>query len=161
MPVATSEQLEQYAAIPTQIARAVEGLSKEQLLQTPIEGEWTIHEVIIHLADSEAVGFWRLRKTLAERDSLLAVYDEDAWSKTLFYRQQDYRLALKLFTDLRASSAALLALLPSQSWELTSTHAERGKLSLYDLFQTYLEHGEIHLQQIERIKQALTTTGHP
>lgn len=156
MPVATPAQIEQYAAIPVQIARTIEGLTETQLLQTPFEGEWNIHEVIIHLADSEAVGFWRLRKTLAERDSILAVYDEDAWSKTLFYRQQDYRLALKLFTDLRASSAALLELLPSEAWELNSTHAERGKLSLYDIFQTYIEHGEIHLQQIERIKQALS-----
>lgn len=155
MPVATSEQLAQYAAIPTLIVKAIEGLTDTQLLQTPIEGEWNIHEIIIHLADSEAVGFWRIRKTLAERDSILAVYDEDAWSQTLFYRQQNYQLALKLFTDLRASSAGLLALLPSRAWELTSTHAERGKLSLYDIFQTYVEHGEIHLQQIERIKQAL------
>ncbi|GHO82882.1 DinB family protein [Dictyobacter formicarum] len=156
MPVATREQIEQYAAIPAQVARTIEGLTETQLQQTPFDGEWNIHEVIIHLADSEAVGFWRLRKTLAERDSILAVYDEDAWSKTLFYRQQDYRLALQLFAALRASSAALLELLPSESWELTSTHAERGKLSLYDIFQTYVEHGEIHLQQIERIKQALT-----
>ncbi|WP_371865708.1 DinB family protein [Dictyobacter kobayashii] len=141
--------------MPERVAKAIEELTEEQLQQTPIEGEWSIHEVLIHLADSESVGFWRIRKTLAEKDSILAVYDEDIWSKTLFYREQDYHLALRLFAALRTSSGALLELIPPESWELTSVHAERGRLSLYDIFQTYVEHGEIHLQQIEKLKQAL------
>ncbi|GCE16397.1 hypothetical protein KDK_01970 [Dictyobacter kobayashii] len=62
---------------------------------------------------------------------------------------------MRLFAALRTSSGALLELIPPESWELTSVHAERGRLSLYDIFQTYVEHGEIHLQQIEKLKQAL------
>ncbi|GER91473.1 hypothetical protein KDW_56350 [Dictyobacter vulcani] len=151
MAVATLEELAAYAAMPIQIEKAIAGLSEEQLHYTPAEGEWSIHDVLIHLADSEAVGYWRLRKTLAERDTVLAIYDEDAWSKSLYYRQQNSTLALRLFSDLRASSAALLKLLPPEAWELSSIHAERGRLTIYDIFRTYVEHGEIHLQQIKRL----------
>ena len=156
MSVASLEEIEDYSSIPTRIARAIEGLSEAQRYHSPVDGEWSIHDVLIHLADSETVGFWRIRKTLAEKDSLLAIYDEDAWSKALFYRQQDASLALRLFTDLRTSTAALLKLIPAADWELTSIHAERGKMSLYDIFQQYLEHGENHLQQIEAIKHILS-----
>jgi uncharacterized damage-inducible protein DinB len=141
MTVATFAQLESYSSIPTRVAHAIEGLSETQWYHTPTEGEWNIHEVVIHLADSEVVGFWRVRKTLAEQDSLLAVY-----------RQQDPALALRLFTDLRTSTAALLKLIPNDAWERTSIHAERGKMTVYDIFQIYLEHGENHLRQIETIK---------
>jgi hypothetical protein len=156
MTIATREQIAEYKTIPTRITQAIEGLSESQKQYRPMEGEWNIHEIVVHLADSEAVGFWRLRKTLVERDSVLAVFDEDAWSKTLVYGQQDAQLALRLFTDLRTSSAELLKIIPEDAWERTSIHAERGQLSVYDYFLTYLGHGEAHLQQIERIKQALS-----
>jgi len=63
-----------------------------------------------------------------------------------------------LFTALRASSAALLRLLPAEAWERTSLHPEQGKMSVYDIFNLYAEHGDIHLHQIERLKQSLPTS---
>lgn len=60
-------------------------------------------------------------------------------------------------TSLRVSTAALLRSLPTEAWERTGSHPERGKMNVYDLFNVYLEHGEIHLQQIERIKQIFST----
>ncbi len=155
MSKATSAQMSAFAATPLHVANEIADLTATQLLQAPGEGEWSIHEVLIHLADSESIGFWRLRKTLAEQEPRLDVYDEAAWARNLLYLQQDHKLALQLFSDLRASSAALLQLIPEEAWEHTAIHAERGKLTVYDLFITYLEHGENHLQQIARIKQAL------
>jgi DinB superfamily len=157
MPAPTSEQLNIYETTPSRIAVAIEGLSEAALYHKP-EEDWSIHEVIIHLADSEAIGFWRLRKTLAEAGSTLAVYDEAAWASNLAYERQDRTLALALFTALRASTAALLRLLPAAAWERTSLHPEQGKMSLYDIFNLYLEHGDIHLHQIQRLKESLSTS---
>ena len=42
-------------------------------------------------------------------------------------------------------------------WRITSNHPEHGTIQVYDLFSIYLAHGEIHLQQIERIKQSFST----
>jgi DinB superfamily len=148
----TAEEIDTYEAAPSRIATAIEGLSEAQLQYRSAPDEWSIHEVVVHLADAESVGYWRLRKTLAEKDALLAVYDEEAWAKNLDYSAQSLELALNLFTALRASSTALLRLLPDAAWERTSMHAERGELNVYALFTTYLEHGSIHLEQIERIK---------
>jgi uncharacterized damage-inducible protein DinB len=157
MPTATLEQIEHYEAAPSQVIAALEGLDEAQLHHRPAENEWTIHEIVIHLADSEAMGYGRLRKTLAEEDATLAVYDEAEWAQKLSYQTQDRELAIALFRTLRTSTAALLRLLPTEAWERTSNHPERGKVSVYDLFNIYLGHGKVHLQQIERIKQAFST----
>src|SRR5438876_6547089 len=106
MPIATPEQIERYEAAPSQIIATLDGLDETQLHYRPAEGEWSIHEIVIHLADSEAVGYWRIRKVLAEPDPLLAVYDEAAWAQKLSYRTQSRELAIALFTSLRASTAA-------------------------------------------------------
>jgi hypothetical protein len=157
MPVPTSEQINAYEEAPPRVVAAIEDLSEAEMQYIPAIGEWSIQEIVIHLADSEAVGYWRIRKTIAEAGSILPVYDEEAWARKLSYRIQDRDLAITLFRALRASNAALFRLLPSETWERTSIHPERGEMSLFALFNLFLQHAEIHLQQIERIKQSLAT----
>ncbi len=151
MPIPTPEQINQYESFSGSIASAIEGVSGAQFHFIPAIGEWSIHEIVIHLADSEAVGFWRVRRTLAEKHAMLASYDEEAWARNLSYRIQDRELALQLFTSLRASNASLFRLVPAEAWERTAIHEERGELSVYDLFTTYVEHGKAHLEQLERL----------
>jgi DinB superfamily len=155
MPRPTPEQIDAFETAPAQIASAIEGLSETEMHFIPAIGEWSIHEIVIHLADSEAGGYWRLRKTLAEKEATLPMYDQDAWMHSLSYRIQDRRLAMQLFAALRASNAALLRLVPEHAWERTSVHPENGEMSVYDLFNLYVDHSNAHLKQIERLKQAL------
>lgn len=153
MTGATAELIDSYEAAPSSIKAAIEGLTEAQFLHEPGEGEWSIHKVIIHLADSETVGYWRIRKTLAEDEPELVAYDEARWADTLNYNLQDRNLALQLFGALRSSTAALLRTIPQDAWERVGIHAENGRMTVYDLFNTYLEHGNAHLHQIEQIKQ--------
>ena len=155
MPVPTQAQFEAFSNAATHFTALLQGLTEEQMQYVPAPDEWSIHMIIVHLADSEAVGYWRLRKTIAEPGSTLPVYDEARWAERLSYQMQDREQALTLFANLRASSTALLRSLPDEAWELTGAHPERGTISLYDIFQIYLEHGQIHLQQIEQITQYL------
>jgi hypothetical protein len=151
----TPEQIDAFEMAPAQIASTLEGLSETEMHFIPEIGEWSIHEIVIHLADSEAGAYWRLRKTLAEKEATLPVYDQEAWMHNLSYRIQDRRLAMQLFAALRASSAALLRLVPEHAWERTSIHPENGEMSVYDLFTLYVDHSNTHLKQIEHLKQAL------
>ncbi len=84
MPMPTSTQIERYKITPSLVLATLEGLDEAHIHYIPAQGEWSIHEIVIHLADSETMGYWRLRKTLAEERSTLPVYDEAAWAqKTL------------------------------------------------------------------------------
>ena len=157
MPVPTKEQLQEYEAACAQFTIAIADLNEEQLHHKPNENEWSVHDIIIHMGDSEVGCFWRVRKTIAEENSLLPIYDEEAWQKNLSYEKQDHTIALNLFMALRTSTASLFRSLPEEAWEKTSTHPERGKITLYDIFLIYVEHGQIHLDQINVLKQSLPT----
>src|SRR5215469_14625329 len=140
MPVPTTEQFHTYATIYERIAAAIDGLTSEQLQTRLAENEWSIQQVLLHLPDSEAVGYERIRRIIAEEHPTLQPFDEEAWARNLHYDQQDPRLALELFKLLRQNTVVLLHRLPTAAWERTGLHAERGVMSLYKVFQTYLNH---------------------
>lgn len=155
MPVPTAAQFDDYAAIHDQVAAAIAGLNPAQLQAIPLAEEWSIQQILIHLADSEVVGYERLRRVIAEDHPFLQSYDEAAWGSNLLYDRQDSHLALNLFKLLRQASVSLLRQLPAETWERIGQHAERGEVSLYALFLTYLDHGTVHLRQIIHTRQQL------
>ena len=158
MTVATPEQLNLFAEAPTQVSSAINELTEEQLHYRHSPDSWSIHEVIVHLADADALGYWRIRKTIAEANSTLPVYAEASWASNLSYQSQSRELALTTFAALRASTIALLRSLPAETWEMRAHHPENGMMSVYDLFTVYLGHTQAHLEQIEQIKQRLLQT---
>ncbi len=155
MLAATSAQIATYETAPGRLALAIEGLSDAQLHYKPSAEEWSIHEIIIHLADAEIAGSWRLRKMLAETHPTLANFDEQSWAKNLCYSTQRRDLALALFTMLRTTNAALLRSLSADAWERTAMHEVRGEISVYDQFTSLVNHVNDHLTQIEHAKQDL------
>jgi uncharacterized damage-inducible protein DinB len=155
MSLPTSEQFHTYATIHAQIAAAVAGLTSAQLQALPAPGEWSIQQILVHLADSEVIGYERIRRVIAEDHPRLQPYNEEAWGNNLHYHQQDPQFALELFRLLRQASAELLRLLPAEAWERVGLHTENGEMSLYTIFQTYHNHGIAHLQQIENTRQRL------
>ena len=62
----------------------------------PAPTEWSIHEIIIHLADSETNAALRARLLAAEPGRAVMAYDQDKWALRLNYHDQDVEDALKL-----------------------------------------------------------------
>lgn len=155
MPVPTPEQLAAFADAPTQITAALTGLDNVQIHFSPAEGEWSINEIIVHLADAEVFYYERMRKTIAEDSPSISSFDENAFASRLSYSTQSFGLGLALFAALRNSSAALLAMLPPEAWERACDHPERGVMTLYDIFTASLGHGNAHLEQIEKLKATM------
>lgn len=156
MPVPTATEFQSYTSIHEQVTSAIADLTAAQLQKVPASDAWSIQQILIHLADSEVVGYERLRRIIAEDHPLLRPYDEDAWGRHLYYHQQDPHLALELFRLLRQASAALLQQVPPATWERVGLHTENGEMSLYTTFLTYLNHGLAHLHQIEETRRQLS-----
>ena len=63
------------------------GTADQRLLRVPeAPGKWSVIEVLQHLADSDLVFGFRLRMILTEDKPPLQGYDQDAWARTLKYR---------------------------------------------------------------------------
>ena len=56
----------------------------------PEPKEWSVHEILVHLADSESNAALRARKLIVEPGGLLMGYDQDKWTVELDYHDQSY-----------------------------------------------------------------------
>ncbi|QBD76652.1 hypothetical protein EPA93_11820 [Ktedonosporobacter rubrisoli] len=140
--------LQRYSQAYDEVRQALETFPRQAWHFKPAPHEWSIHEIIIHLADAEANGFIRIRKAIAEPGSTVGLYDQEQFAEQLHYPEQSPEDALNLFSLLRLTTYQLLTLLPESSWRNTVKHPENGELSLDDLLQTYTEHTLVHIAQM-------------
>jgi uncharacterized damage-inducible protein DinB len=153
----TSRQikLQQYADAYKALTTLLQQIPNTAWQYRPAENAWTIHEIIIHLADAEANGYIRCLKAIAEPGGIIMPIDQDRWTSGLHYHQQSTDTALELFRVLRDKTTALLSMLSDEQWEASYfNHPESGSVPLQAWLQTYTQHAVTHMAQIERNYQA-------
>ena len=64
--LSTERLLDVFSAAPDRIGAAVDGLSEEDLRARPLPGKWSIHEIALHLTDSECLGAVRIRQAIGD-----------------------------------------------------------------------------------------------
>jgi len=116
----------------------------------PAPTEWSIHEIIIHLADSETNAALRARLLAAEPGRAVMAYDQDKCALRLNYHDQDVEDALKLVKAARKMTYKWLKTLPDEVFENTVTHAEYDKPYSFEMWLSlYSEHIPGHIEQIK------------
>ena len=116
----------------------------------PGPGKWSVHEVIVHCADSETNAHMRLRYLLGEEAPTIVGYDQDRWAQVMDYHAHPMEPALATVTAVRANTVPLLRRLPESAWLRRGTHTESGPYGVEDWLRIYAEHLEIHERQIQR-----------
>ena len=116
--------------------------------------DWTIHEIVVHITDSEANSYVRCRRFMAEPGETLMAYDENRWAKSLNYHALDVDTAVSLFKWLRQSSYELIQTASDDVWQNEAYHPESGQMTFDDWLDTYSRHVPDHIAQMERIYAA-------
>ena len=151
--VGTSEPLALLHSAPIKFERAVRGLTNSQLKKRPRPGNWSIHEILGHLADTEIVFSWRLRRAMAEPGSRVEGYDQNKWAKAFNYGKTPFSELLSAFQQNRAWNLRMLnALTPKARANGWVSHSERGKEKGSHLLKMIAGYDLNHLSQIEAIK---------
>ncbi len=146
--------IDAFEAGATVPARAIAGLSREQLNAVPIPGTWSIQQIVVHLWESDAAAWHRMRRIIAEDTPLIIAYDETACTRELFYEHEDLGRACRMFEDGRRSTAALLRRLPDSAFERAGVHNQRGKVTLARFVELYVQHLRGHMGHLLK-KRAL------
>jgi hypothetical protein len=149
------DPLEVLRQTPTELPRAIEGLSTERLSTAEAPGKWSMRQVLQHLADSELVWGYRLRMVLAHDRPQITGYDQDLWADRLRYSEADPGRALEDFAALRQANLRLLTRASADDLNRVGVHAERGEESVAHMIRLYAGHDLLHLRQLERIRGAL------
>jgi uncharacterized damage-inducible protein DinB len=148
--------IEVLQATVSALERIRDGLSLEQVTQPEMAGKWSVRHVLQHLADSELVWGYRLRMVLTHDRPQLTGYDQDLWAERLRYDQADADQALGDFGVLRRRNLQLLARATGEDLKRVGVHSERGEESVEHMIRMYAGHDLLHLQQLARIRRAVT-----
>ena len=142
-------RIEQFATGAQRVRDAWDAVPEDARSLRPAPGEWSPHELVIHMGDADVNGYVRFRKLVAEPGATVAGYAQDDWAESLHYSGQDPELALRMMALLRKITYPLLAGLTEEQWGHRVTHSERGEWSMDDWLRTYTVHVDAHLAQMQ------------
>lgn len=144
------QQLESFGRAPALLSAALRQFPKKMWLHKPASERWSIHEIILHLADSEASAYIRCRRFIAEPESPVLIFDPARWAGTLGYFHQSTREALEIIRRLRRATYQLLIALPESVWEHTVNHPTEGRVNLADWVEVQERHIPHHIDQMKQ-----------
>ena len=84
-PEGQQKKLEAFGRGPALLSEALRKCPKKMWLYRPAADRWSIHEIILHLADSEAEAYVRCRQFIAQPGSPLLVYNASRWDSVFGY----------------------------------------------------------------------------
>lgn len=154
MTTETQALIAQIRALPDAVAALVQGLTVEQLTTPLIPEEWTIAQIVHHLADSHMNSFVRCKLIATESQPTLKPYDQEAWARLADGSEGEIAPSLQILQGLHHRWTHFFEQLPDEAWQRSGNHPEDGAISLRRLLQRSAAHGESHLQQIKRLLAA-------
>lgn len=147
--------IDQYAAGAGVPAEAIQGLSPQELLATPVPGTWSIQQIVLHLMDSDLIAADRMKRIIAEETPTIIGYDQSAFAAKLHYDKLDAAVAAEVFRLNRQLMTAILRLLPDSAFERSGMHNERGRVTLAQMVEMYVWHLSHHVGFVKHKRQLL------
>lgn len=154
------KMLESFGRAPALLSSILRQLPKKMWLYKPTPERWSIHEIILHLADSEASSYVRCRHLIAEPGVEVAEFDPARWAGNLGYFHQSTREALEIIRRLRKMTYQLLVAVPDPVWSHTVEYPKEGPISLESWIERQERHIPHHMEQM-RTNYAAWLGTHP
>ena len=145
-----AELIEAYAAGPARLQEALSAVPAAAMQWRPAPEEWSVHEIVVHCADSETMAAGRIRTVAVEPDPLIVGYDQERWAREFAYHELPVETALLTARAVRANTVPLLRRLPDAAWARVGRHTESGQYGAVDWLRIYANHLHDHADQIER-----------
>jgi hypothetical protein len=154
------KMLESFGRAPALLSVILRQLPKKMWLYKPTPERWSIHENILHLADSEASSYVRCRHLIAEPGVAMVEFDPARWAGNLGYFHQSTREALEIIRRLRKMTYQLLVAVPEPVWSHAVEYPKEGAISLDSWIERQERHIPHHMEQM-RINYAAWLGTHP
>ena len=139
--------IEKLASAPARARQGVDGLSESQL-DTKYRN-WTIRQIIHHLADSHVNCYVRFKWALTEDRPKIKSYDETLWSEVVDARTAPLESSLMILHGIHARWCDFLERLDDQQIQRGYFHPEFGQVvTLAKALPNYVWHVDHHLGQI-------------
>ncbi len=147
-------KIEEYGRGYQLLTAALADIPRDAWAFKPSPEEWSVHEIIVHMGDSESMAALRLRKLIVEPGSRLMGYEEARWAGALHYKDQDAEDALDIIRLARQTTYRLLKSLPDDAFAHSVIHPEHSEPYTFDSWlNIYSHHIPDHIEQMKKAVQ--------
>ncbi len=151
-----------YAEGPDLLEASISGLLPEALDLSPGPIDWTIRQILHHVADGDEI--WRVfvKRAIARPGGEFSLdwywsFPQDDWPRKWAYAQRDVRLSLDVFRANRRQIAEMLRLAPG-AWDNTlvvrSRSGEAQPVTVGWVVEMQTRHVVGHVDDIRKIREA-------
>ncbi len=142
--------IERLAASAEEVSAALKPITKEQLTRVPRPGEWTLHQALSHLRDTEVQVFaYRAARILKEpAPPMVANFDQEVWMREHYSSREPIKNIVAEFRAARRKLVKLLSATTDKDWKRYAVHPEYGKISVEYIALHAYNHTLEHLQQL-------------
>ncbi len=140
-------RIDALAAFPGRLSELIARLD-DRVLDRPYRN-WTLRQIVHHLADAQLHGYLRFKSALAEELPTIQPFDETAWTARPEARSAPLAPTIDLLTSLYAVWIDMIRRMAPHEWERAYFHPEaNAAISLDRALAIYEWHGRHHLAQI-------------
>jgi hypothetical protein len=144
-------RIEEYGRGFPLLEAALAKMPKEAWSFKPSAKDWSIHEIIVHMGDSESMAALRIRKLIVEPGTTLMAYEEAQWADALNYQSQSAEDSLQIIKYARQTTFRLLKTVPDGVFEQSVKHPEMNEAYTFDTWLgIYARHIPDHIEQMQR-----------
>ena len=146
--------IDEIAATPGNLRKAVGGLNAEQMATPYREGGWTVSQLVHHVAESHMQAYSRCKFALTEEKPIIKPYDEAKWAETPEISSTPPEVSLKLLEALQERWVNLLRGLSAEQMQQAYFHPEHGRLiTIERMLAMYAWHGRHHVAHVTRLRE--------
>jgi uncharacterized damage-inducible protein DinB len=150
-----STLIEAYSGGSQQLRDALRSSAHLDLDARPIEGKWSVREVVCHLADSEIIYADRMKRVLAEDNPTFFEADPDRFGPALHCRERPVDKELAVIEAIRAHMLPILRSCDARDFQRTGVHSRNGQMTLETLLERVTGHIPHHVAFIKEKLQKL------
>ena len=143
--------IDDVAALPERLRRAVQGMDDARL-DTPYRpGGWTVRQVVHHLPDRHVNAYVRFKLALTEDQPRIKPYDEARWAELPDGRSGPLAPSFAILDGLHHRWTTLLRSMTPADFERTLEHPENGVMMLDRMLALYAWHSRHHVAHITEL----------
>ncbi len=136
---------------PAELRAEVESLTEEQL-ETRYRN-WSIRQIVHHLADSHINCYVRFKWALTEETPTIKSYDETLWSGVVDAVSAPVESSLQILQGVHRRWGQLMRRMDEAQWACGFFHPELDRVvTLVEALPSYVWHGQHHLAQVRWVK---------
>jgi hypothetical protein len=161
----TDSLIAQYTDCLAQLRAALDGLTEADLDLAPLEGGWTIRQIVHHIVDGDDLWKWCIKAALGNAQGVFTLQwywdlPQDVWADKWQYAHCAIEPALGLLETNRASIAEILRATPdalNQSvivrWREKGVLAQERATPISSVLESQTRHVTGHIAEMHKIRQ--------